>query len=110
MMKKIKQGVEALVEQEYNLAYKDHGEKFHSAHEAYAVILEEAEEAGEDLSRVRTNLSNFWLFNCRKNDKLCEQKLHSLTKIKENAILAACEAIQVAAMAHKALKGFEKGE
>ena len=39
-----------------------------------------------------------------------EDQASALQEIKKRAILSACESIQVAAMAHKALMGYDKKE
>lgn len=70
--------------------------QFHSPHEGFAVIMEELEETEEDLRLARIDTEIMWI-NIRK-DISCNAEASSL---KEKAIHAACEAIQVAAMAQK---------
>ena len=45
--------IEQAIENELNKISKDHGEKYNSPHEGYAVLLEEVLEAKEDLSKIR---------------------------------------------------------
>lgn len=96
MMTKLRKAVEQLVQDEYNLASQQHGKYFNSSHEAYAVIKEEMEEAKYDINVVESYLNKYW--NAIKSN-LPSTVLCELEKI---AINAACECIQVAAMAFKA--------
>lgn len=99
MMKKLKEAVKPLVESELLMASKDHGDRFHSAHEAYAVILEEYEEAKESFDYVDDSIETFWGF-VMTNDNRHKKVL--LDDIESKAIHTACECIQIAAMARKA--------
>ena len=58
MMTKLKNEVTKLVDFELEMANKEHGERFNSAHEAYAVMKEEYEEAKEALIDVSTLLND----------------------------------------------------
>jgi len=91
-------GIEALVKEERESASRSYGDKFHSLHEAYAVILEEVEEAEEQREALRNVLHCLWAAikaNRTDNaDKTCES-------IKSFSMHAAAEWIQVAAMAEK---------
>ena len=104
MMSKLKKAVTQLVLDEYGLASEQYGEKHHTPHEGYAVILEEFEEAQHEERILEDKLEDFW--EGAKADSELACKLNAKT-IKERAINAACEMIQVAAMAHKALRGYE---
>lgn len=106
MMKKLIESVDLLVNEEYDRASKDHGARFHSQHEAYAVIKEEVEEAQEELIKVDSRLFDFWSKNCRRDST--EIADDTLIALKSYAINAASECIQIAAMAHKALQGVEE--
>jgi hypothetical protein len=102
MMTKLKESVKELVAQELSMASKDYGDRFHSAHEAYAVILEEYEEAKEELSNIEYALANFW--GCVRFPDYSEDSEPNahLSDLERTAINAACECIQIAAMARKA--------
>ena len=100
-MKELKEAVKTLMEEEYRRASEKFGENFHSPHEAYAVIKEEVEEAESDLKYFKTLLKYHWC-DVKKNDM--EHQNHTLEEIEKSAINAACECIQVAAMAYKARK------
>lgn len=52
--------VNELIQAEYDNACENFGDKYNSLHEAYAVLLEEVEEAGEDMTRIKYSLEDFW--------------------------------------------------
>ncbi|CZT57851.1 hypothetical protein BN3661_02198 [Eubacteriaceae bacterium CHKCI005] len=89
------------IEREYRRAAEKHGERHSSPHEAYAVILEEFEEAMEDIVAVRSALDNMW--NATKDNK---KTLASVSTLETAATMAAAELVQVAAMAKKAGLGY----
>ena len=76
--------------------------KFHSDHEAWAVLLEEIEELSSE-SRLVKHHSEYLKAKIflDSDDK---SKLESLDHIYEHAVLAAAEAVQVAAVATKFIK------
>ena len=73
--------------------------QFHSAHEGYAVIQEEVDELKEDMDRINCRIASLRA-RVRFNNS-CEELL---SRIYDDAINAACEAIQVAAMCKKFLE------
>lgn len=91
-----------LTEKELNEANKIH-EKFHSEHEGYSVILEELEEAEEELNLCKDYLKYLW-DNLRKG----ESAEYFASTLKIAAANMACEAIQVAAMAQKYIDSCEE--
>ena len=93
-----KEHVVGLVAMELQYAKENH-EDFHSLHESYAVLLEEVEEAQEDLERVERKLNVLWQ-SVREDD--CDAALRQINETEEAAVCLASEAIQVAAMARKA--------
>ena len=97
--KKTMQGVKYLVQNELDMACEENGNSFSSNHEAYAVILEEEEEMWNDALAVERELDNMWRLCVTKDQPIGER----LVEIEKHAIQCACEAIQVAAMARKAM-------
>lgn len=69
---------------------------FSTTHEGYSVILEEVEEAEQDLKDVKDQLNRSWYFIKRNENVNKDMRI-----MKECAMRLAAEAIQVAAMAQK---------
>ncbi len=104
-MEKLIKEVTTLVGDEYHRAAAEHGGAAHSPHEGYALIKEELEEAREEMTKLEQQTGHFWTEV--KADELTYLP-HYLDEIRKAAILGACELIQVAAMADKALAGIRK--
>ena len=100
MMDKLIEEVQECVEREYGRAGAKFGLTNHSDHESYAIMLEEFQEALEEVGDVNRQLSIFW--GDTKCNAFNDKKLDICKKIENSALLAACEFIQVAAMAKKA--------
>lgn len=94
----IENDIRALVDKELAAA-NERFPQFHSAHEGYAVIQEEVDELKEDTDKVIGRMVSLWARVKYGNDP---ERL--LQMISEDAINAACEAIQVAAMCKKFLE------
>ena len=103
-MKELVDGVIRLVSEEYRRAAAEHGGAAHSPHEGSALIKEEIEEAQAEMETLNQRLDHLW--GTVKNDE-DQYGPHYLMYIKKAAVLGACELIQVAAMAEKALLGYE---
>ena len=104
-MTKLIKEVTQLVDAEYNRAAEQHGKLHHSMHEAYAVMKEELEEAQEQIYHTDNFLNDdFW--QCVMADGASTGRMFA-NCIRDHAIAAAAEMIQVAAMAQKAMLGFE---
>lgn len=71
---------------------------FASMHEGYAVLLEEVEEAKDELETLERRLGRLWAFCKRNRADLAKDTIFG---IEGDAIHLAAEAIQVAAMARK---------
>ena len=99
-MVKLMQEVAYCVNNEYRRASERHGCYNRSDHEAYAVILEEFEEARDELERVKTILDEFW--NLVKADSFDDDKYQKLQALQSAAHYLAAECIQVASTARKA--------
>lgn len=101
--------VKNVITTEYSVAALEHGRVNNSDHESFGIMLEEAQEASQEVGLVTTALENFW--NKVKMDSDDSLKLEDLKSLECHAMLAACEFIQVAAMARKAtLTIRERGE
>lgn len=98
MMVKLFRSVRGLVKQELNLANRQNGDYFHSAHEAYGVIVEENTEAWDEKINVDAAVDRL-LTAIRQDDP--KRMVESAKDIERHAMLAASEYIQVAAMARK---------
>ena len=95
--------VETLICGELRTAKEQHGDKFNSLHEAYAVALEELEEASVDFEETKTTFSCFWediTANDDPTNDLIDAKHYTVEAIKELA--------QFAAMIDKTLETLEK--
>ena len=101
-MNAVENDVRALVDKELAAANKQFPQ-FHSAHEGYAVIQEEVDELKEDMDRINGRIPSLRA-RVRFNNS-CEELV---SRIFDDAINAACEAIQVAAMCKKFLEMEEK--
>ena len=99
-MNAIKQDVKALVQKELESANKKYPSTFRSRHEAYGVMLEEFEEANDDLEWCEHYLNIFK--NSMKADGMINEK-NFLEELKKHSQNLMAEAGQLAAMAQKAL-------
>lgn len=107
MMDQLIREVTDLVDEEYQRAAAEHGGAAHSSHEGYALIKEETEEADVQIAVINQRVNALW--DSVKAD-VYPRQIFFLKEIKRAAILGACELIQVAAMADKALVGYEQKE
>lgn len=98
-MDKLLAEVKAAVQAEYARAAEVNGATFHDTHQAYAVILEEVEEAEHEIQMGMERLSRYW-----QTIKANGESNRELPYIQQRAERAAAEWIQVAAMCHKALQ------
>ena len=78
-------------------AKKNYGDPYNSQHEGYAVLLEEVEEAADDLNYIKNNVGVLW--QSIKTNDLKDTSL--LTDIEGTAQLLALEAVQIAAVCTK---------
>lgn len=99
-MNAIKQDVKALVQKELESANKKYPSTFRSRHEAYGVMLEEFEEAQDELIECGGWMNTFKY--SMKEDGICLEKA-ILEIIKRHSENLMAEAGQLAAMAQKAL-------
>ena len=97
-MNVVENDVRALVDKELAAA-NERFPQFHSQHEGWAVIQEEADELKEDMDRINCRIASLRA-RVRFNNS-CEELA---SRIFDDAVNAACEAIQVAAMCKKFLE------
>ena len=97
MITKLRRILDCMVDDELKWARKEHGEKFHSNHEAIAVTFEEIQEAQDEFEIVTEEIE--WLWRCVKYDWAVPNDV--LDRISTHALNGAAELIQVAAMARK---------
>lgn len=97
-MNAVRKPVEELVQKELSSANRKFP-LFHSYHEASAVLLEEIEEMEEATEQIRKEYNDIW--DNIKMDYAIE--MDDFKYIEELAVCVAIEAIQVAAMAQKAI-------
>lgn len=94
-MNVVSEDVEKLVEKELASANKQFP-RFHSPHEGWAVLREEYDELEEEVHQLDGEI-NCYLWGSVKRNTTAD----NVEAIRLRAIAAACEAIQVAAMAQK---------
>ena len=75
-----------------------HGNQYNSLHEGYAVLLEEVEEAENELERVKEELSDLWLC-IKQNDN--EGAVNALRRIATHSHFLIQESVQIAAVTNK---------
>lgn len=107
-MEKLIEAVKSEIDNEYARASEKNGLVNNSDHQSYGVILEEFEEMIEETHFMAEALNEFWTL---AKDKCAQDsdKVVALDRLQTHAMLAACEAIQVAAMAHKAKLTIQQG-
>ncbi len=107
MMNHLLSNIQLCEREEYARAGKQHGLTFHSLHEGYAVMLEEAEETSDEVRNLGKDMATLW--QATRNDDLITAR-QAAGRIRQTAHLLAAEAIQTAAMANKLLYSIEQAE
>lgn len=105
-MKELRKSISQLANEELERANRKFS-PFHSAHEGYATIKEEIEEAADESQRVHENFEQLW-----ESIKANKPSRSSALLLQCYVEAQAAELIQVAAMAQKFLDfmGEDKGE
>ena len=106
-MKELIAEIKASEGNELSRAQKKFGPFNHSAHESYAVLLEEIEESKDEMSDVCEWLHDYWIAVKKNNVK---RQKESLARLEGILSLCAAECVQSAAMCRKALLSIEKNE
>lgn len=99
-MQKLIKEIKPFILSEYYRASNQCGLLNHSDHESAALLAEEVQELQDEFTSIFDSCRNFW--NFIKTNASDNEKRETLHAVQTHAILAACEAIQVAAMAYKA--------
>lgn len=71
---------------------------FHSAHEGHAVLLEEVEEAAEEMTEIKARMGYIWE-GIKADDS--DEVAIGITEVHNSAVMLAAKSIQVVAMARK---------
>lgn len=107
-MDKLREQVKTLVTEEYERSSKEYGETYHSSYEALGVLWKEVDEAKYEMDGVNE------LYNCFGHsvvDNTYDIQVEYLKSIHNVAVNGACELIQVANVAQKAIKSIkERGD
>lgn len=101
---KAKEHILSAIAKEKEAAIKNHG-YFHSDHEFWAVLKEEVEELQEDSTYITSIVRRLW--DSVRGDSMFNN-IDTLNVVRENAINAVCEAIQVVVVIDKYLEGESK--
>lgn len=96
--KNIVNGVSSLVTSEKERSEKEYERFFHSAHEGYAIMKEEVEEAMHDTAGCERLMNDLWECVKKNNNGTA---VMAAREIYRRASFLAMESIQVAAMAEK---------
>lgn len=102
MMMKLMNELKPIAEEEYNRAVGQWGYP-HSAHEGYAVVREECEEARDELVEIIEHIKEIWAYTKHNGNST-----YALDLVMRNALYLAAEAIQIYATARK-FKVYEEG-
>lgn len=94
--------VDVLSELEQRRAYAEYG-ALHNLNEAYGVLAEEMDEVDEEITRLVDEFSAVLRMIHHKDDLV-----DTITSIHNHAKMAACECIQVAAVAKRFLDLIER--
>lgn len=86
--------VNDLIQAEYKNACENFGEKYHSLHEGYAVLLEEVEEVEREMSFLKRWLENCWESiksenKCYQNECIEQLEICNTNAMKELAQVGA---------------------
>lgn len=108
---KAQEHILSAIEKEKEEAILNYG-YFHSDHEFWAVLKEEVEELQEESIFCSKRIDEMW-DTIRNSDLLYmmqdeEKRKRTIKTLKNSAINAACEAVQVAAVIDKYLEGESK--
>lgn len=84
---------------------KKYGAEYASEHEAYAVLLEEVQEASEACRFMVSRTESIW---CAIRNNLLKQQNYHIEEVKKFALELAKEAVQCAAVCERFLETVKK--
>ena len=102
---KSEQLAEQLIAEEYNNAKKEYGDKYHSLHEGYAVLLEEVEEVNEEKKLLDNIVSEIW-YKTKQNELEKKDVEQALCQV----MYTIQELAQVGAVLIKNINTLEQGK
>ena len=103
-MKQLLKEMERVISSEKYRAQKEFGDHYHSAHEGYGVLCEELFEAEQETLKL-DDAKDVLLADLHAN--ATDSTIESLRSIAQFATHAACEYVQVAAVALKTIESLE---
>lgn len=99
---KASENIEQAVAYELLNITEEHGKRYNTPHEGYAVLLEEVQEAGDWLQKINNNLAYIWaVIKGNHFDKAPE----AIRELSGYSVELAKEAVQVAAVCDKYMSG-----
>lgn len=93
--------LDLVLQHEYRRVVDTTSKNYNSAHENYAISLEELQEAAEELQILNHDFEEFWKC-CRRN----QENTSLLRVMKEASLRMAAESIQLAVTFEKGLNGY----
>lgn len=105
-MIRLLEDVDKVIEGERGRASFRYGETAHSNHETASFLLEEIEEAKEEMNLLWEKYADFW--RDVKTNQPSDRLILDLKSIRRRAAFAACECIQAAALCEKGLATVDK--
>lgn len=91
--------VDKLIKAEYKNACEKFGNKYHTLHEGYAILLEELEEVEDEHKDLKIWVDKFW--EAIKNDSSYNEESEYVAKMLEEVYYTILELAQVGAVLYK---------
>lgn len=106
-MKLLMHGMRQLRDQEAFLAEQIHGKTFPTFPEGYTALLEELQEAQDEVRRVECSAQIILRLMREPNPRTQEEMEKLLDDMEHRSLLAACELVQTAYVAGKMIRSME---
>lgn len=104
---KADEAIDKAVAYELQNIVKNHGVLYASEHEAYAVLLEEVQEACEASRFMAARMESTW---CAIRNNVLNKQSYHIEEVKKFAVQTAQEAVQCAAVCERFLETIKKEE